>query len=204
MTFSTRTLAPLVLAFCITLLAIGSLFKQQIQGEQGELYRASHAATRLSLDLKAQTTAYELVLNEYYATVIDTERYRQKATAIRQAIEHTLDGLKNLGNQDYTLAEKELGNLLREIDQQRPPLENALQENQRDWEKAREMLFKINITSAQVIELASKTALSATEKADLLAKQQQTQQYQLNLALIAIALLAAAQTFINLRRQVAR
>ena len=123
-----------------------------------ELTGTNRDASLLALRLQALTVNFELTLNEYYSTVIEEKRYLEKSSNQRQAIDAELTRLNALRESEYTQASNELKNLMRDIENYRIQLDKAMVASDRDWDAAREALFKINILSTQAINLASEIA----------------------------------------------
>jgi len=122
------------------------------------LTSSNRNASLLLLRLQALTVNYELTLNEYYSTVIEEKRYLEKSSNLRQAIDTELTRLSALREREYTQASNELRNLMDNIEKHRSQLDEAMLANNRDWDAAREALFKINILSTQAINIASEIA----------------------------------------------
>lgn len=194
-------LVALLLSFAIlaiTLIAQSRL--NSLDKVATELTSTNRNASLLVLRLQALTVNFELTLNEYYATVIDEKRYLEKSLNLRQAIDTELSRLSALPELDYTQASNELKNLMSDIEKHRSQLDKAMVASDRDWDAAREALFKINILSTQAIKIASEITKSSEARGEqlgltVLAEQQGIQMLLYWSAVIALimSLMAGAQ-----------
>jgi len=131
-------------------------------------------------------------MNEFYSTVLEFPAYQKKSTEQRAAIERELAALATLQEGGATTA-TELTRIYKEMDSFRLGLENAMTSEEKDWDRAREALFKINVLSTQAIHQADLLGQSTNERAAALDMSGQASQSQALLLLriaTALALLA--------------
>ena len=138
---------------------------------------ATFKSYRIAQSLKALAAGYELSMNEFYSTTLAFPAYREKAAAQKQAIERELAGLSNMGKGDAATV-AELTQRFSEMERFRQELENALNGDEQDWDRAREALFKLNVLSVQAIQQADFLGRSASERAVSLDSSLQAQQSQ--------------------------
>lgn len=208
MTNQTRILpsSQLLLAlFTLSLVMFAWQSIGQATQHADDLRHSPRVAVQLSYRLQSLTTAYELALNEYYSTVIDEARYRSKIQALQQSIDSDIATLGSLSKIEYAAAGHEIRRSMSEIEKFRQRLDKALQDGSRDWDAAREALFKINILSTQAIEIASRIAKASVEHDNALeasiAYRQQQARWMLVAAAIASGLLGVISVSPFLRRQ---
>ena len=205
-----RRITLLYLALLGTVLVLSGLAwfhgNQTVQ-QTAALKQAPRTALQISYRLQAQTVAYELALNEYYSTVIDKGRYQEKVRLIQQAIEADLGQLVALPGPEYLQRGKRIQEIINEAEKFRRALDQALDERQRDWDAAREALYKINILSTQAIEVAVQLTQAASEQeAGIESMLAQQHRQSLNMLAIALVLLAAVwlarsgETLLRMRR----
>lgn len=190
-----RTLAgiSLMLALAISGLVYVAGDRLQTSGQ------ASKAALSASLDayrhaqaLKAHAASYELTMNEFYSTVLEYPSYQKKFSEQKAAIDRELSMLGS--SEDSARAVKELSRIYREMDTFRMALESALTASDKDWDGAREALYKLNVLSVQVIAQADLLAQLSREQAARLEQNWQAELSQalpmLYLATVLAALIA--------------
>ena len=156
----------------------------------GESREATLQSYRIAQSLKSLAAGYELTLNEYYSTVLDSSSYQKKATAQKTAIDRELTTLATLQDGGVDAASKITG-LYKEMDAYRLGLEGALSSTEKDWDRARDSLYKLNILSLQVISRTDALGQIASERAATLDKIWQDRQSQ-SLMLLRIAMILAA------------
>jgi hypothetical protein len=132
--------------------------------EAGEARAATLQSYRIAQALKSLANGYELAMNEYYSTVLEFQVYRQKAADHHAAIERELATLAKLGAGDAN-AVAELNRAFKEMESFRIALETALSAENKDWDGAREALFKLNVVSVRAIRQADILARIASERA---------------------------------------
>lgn len=156
-------LASAVLVFLATE-RIGQAAKSADQSRE-----ATFQTYRLAQSIKARIQAYELTINEYYSTALDLQEYQSRTQAIRKDIEREVNELAQLetGN---AVAATDLKAALHEIESMRQELETALSGEHKDWDQAREVLYKLNVVSERaaqpsdvIAEAASKQSLDQGE-----------------------------------------
>lgn len=166
-----RTLA--IISALLTLLVAGLLYFTSTQvrsaaADGGTAIAASLDTYRHAQALKAQAAGYELTMNEFYSTVLDFPAYMQKLGAQKKAIEQELAALSIADRDGKTVPE--LHRIYQDIDGFRQQLDNALSTTDKDWDRAREALFKINLLSVQAIQQADLLAQVSREQATALDK----------------------------------
>ena len=195
MQLSIRTLS--VLAALITLSAAGLSYwaGEQINlagKENVEAREATFKSYRAAQSLKALTAGYELTMNEFYSTVLEFPAYQKKSTEQRTTIERELATLATLQDGGVATA-TELTRLYKEMDNFRLGLEAAMTSAEKDWDRAREALFKLNVLSTQAIRQADLLGQSTNERATALDMRWQAyQQQSLTLLRVVMALTALA------------
>ena len=195
MQLSIRTLS--VLAALITLSAAGLSYwaGEQINlagKENVEAREATFKSYRAAQSLKALTAGYELTMNEFYSTVLEFPAYQKKSSEQRTAIERELATLATLQDGGVATA-TELTRLYKEMDSFRLGLETAMTRAEKDWDRAREALFKLNVLSTQAIRQADLLGQSTNERATALDMRWQAyQQQSLTLLRVVMALTALA------------
>lgn len=172
MNLGIRTMA--VVAAVLTLVAAGLVYsasdRLSLAGKAaGEARSATLHAYRIAQALKSLANGYELAMNEYYSTVLEFPAYRQKAADHQAAIQRELAMLGKLGAGDAG-AVAELNRAFKEMESFRAALESALSAADRDWDGAREALFKLNVVSVRAIQQADILARIADERAVALDK----------------------------------
>lgn len=161
-----RTLAGISLILALIIAGMVYLASDRLRASG----QASQAAMLASLDayrhaqsLKAHAASYELTMNEFYSTVLEFPVYRKKFTEQKAAID---DELAMLGTtEDSARAVKELRRTYQDMDTFRMALEAALTAGDKDWDGAREALFKLNVLSVQAIRQADLLAQLSREQA---------------------------------------
>lgn len=155
----------------------------------GDSREATLQSFRIAQSLKSLAAGYELTLNEYYSTVLDSSSYQKKVTAQKTAIDRELAALTALqGGAD---AASKITGLYKEMDAYRLGLESALSSTDKDWDRARDSLYKLNILSLQVISRTDALGQIASERATALDKIWQERQSQAS-QLLRIAMILAA------------
>jgi hypothetical protein len=171
-----------------------------LAGEAGaESREASLHTYRSAQALKSLIHGYELTINEYYSTVLEFPEYQKKATALKAAIDGELAALERLNTRPETEVAK-LKASINEIDALRLELEGALSGPDKDWDLAREALYKLNLVSLQAVQSPDIIARVAEEQAVAMDAAWEGHQSQallfLNIGLIA-ALLAAVLALVG-------
>ena len=195
MKLSIRTLSAL--AALITLSAAGLSYwageQVSLAGkESGDAREATFKSYRAAQSLKALTAGYELTMNEFYSTVLEFPAYQKKSTEQRTTIERELATLATLQDGGVATA-AELTRLYKEMDSFRLGLERAMTSAEKDWDRAREALFKLNVLSTQAIRQADLLGQSTNERATALDMRWQAyQQQSLTLLRVVMALTALA------------
>jgi len=195
MKFSFRTVSAI--AAIIALIAAGFSYwaGEQVSmagKEAGDAREATFKSYRVAQSVKSLAAGYELTMNEFYSTVLEFPAYQKKSTEQRAAIERELAALATLQEGGATTA-TELTRIYKEMDSFRLGLENAMTSEEKDWDRAREALFKINVLSTQAIHQADLLGQSTNERAAALDMSGQASQSQALLLLriaTALALLA--------------
>ena len=195
MKFSIRTISTM--AALITLSAAGLSYwaGEQINlagKEGGDAREATFKSYRAAQSLKAQTAGYELTMNEFYSTVLEFPAYQKKSSEQRTTIDRELAALATL-QEGGVAAATELTRLYKEMDSFRLGLETAMTGAEKDWDRAREALFKLNVLSTQAIRQADLLGQGANERATALDMRWLAyQQQSLLLLRIVMALTALA------------
>ena len=122
-----------------------------------QTYRAGQA-------LKSLIHGYELTFNEYYSTALKLPAYQKKAAEFKAAIDSELATLEKLNSGDAT-AVAELKTALGEMEALRLELEGALSEENKDWDLAREALYKLTVVSISAAQPSELIARIAGERA---------------------------------------
>lgn len=162
----------------------------------GEGREATLHSYRIAQSLKSLSNGYELAMNEYYSTVLAFDVYRQKAADHQAAIERDLTALKQLRAGDAN-AVTELTRAFKEMETFRIALEGALSSVDKDWDGAREALFKLNVVSVRAIQQADNLARIADERAVALDRDwQEHQSKALTMLRVAMAATLAAVALI--------
>lgn len=205
MKFGTRSVTAVAAIIAIAAAGLSFWAGEQISlaGQEGsnarvatfKSYRAAHA-------LKSLAASYELTMNEYYSTVLEFPAYQKKASAQKSAIDGEVAILATLQEGGAATA-AEFTRLYKEIDSFRQNLERAMTSAEKDWDGAREALFKINVLSTQAIYQADLLSQSASERATALDMSWQSYQSQalrfLRIA-AALALLAGILGLVSILR----
>lgn len=162
----------------------------------GETATESRGATlqtfRVAQALKSLIHGYELTINEYYSTVLEFPVYQKKAEELKTAIDSELATLKTLNTGDAT-ATADLDAAFKDIETLRLELEGALAGESKNWDLAREALFKLNVVSIRAVQPADRIARIAGENAVSMDTVWQNQQSQArNMMMLAMALVLIA------------
>jgi hypothetical protein len=172
MGFGVRTLGA---AGAIIVLAVAGLLysasdRMSMAGRAAADSReATLQAYRIAQSLKSLANGYELAMNEYYSTVLEFSGYQKKATEQKAAIDRELAALATLKDGDTT-GGAELNRSFREMETYRLALESAMSGADKDWDGAREALYKLNLLSVRTIQQADTLARVADERAQALDK----------------------------------
>jgi hypothetical protein len=182
------------MAAIIALIAAGLSYwagdQIRLAGKEGSDAReATFKSYRIAHSLKSLAAGYELTMNEFYSTVLAFPAYQKKSTDQKASIERELLALAALQEGGAATA-TELTRLYKEMDSFRLGLESAMNSEEKDWDRAREALFKINVLSTQVIHQADSLGQSANERATAFDMTWQTYQSQSLLLLRIAAILA--------------
>ena len=170
MKLSIRTLITLAALIALSAAGLSYWAGDQINmaGKEGaEAREATFKSYRAAQSLKALTAGYELTMNEFYSTVLEFPAYKKKSSEQRTTIERELATLATLQDGGATAA-PELTRLYKEMDSFRLGLETAMTSAEKDWDRAREALFKLNVLSTQAIRQADLLGQSANERANAL------------------------------------
>lgn len=194
MKFGMRVLFAIV--GVVTLIAAGLAYwageQVSLAGKEGSETRdVTFKSYRAAQSLKSLAAGYELTMNEFYSTVLEFPAYQVKSSAQRTAIDAELASLATTQDGGATTA-AQLTQIYKEIDGFRVALESAMTSADKDWDRAREALFKMNVLSVQAIHLANLLGNSANDRATALEKSGQAAQTQALLLLRIAALLALA------------
>lgn len=119
---------------------------------------------RVAQSLKSLVHGYELAINEYYSTALKLPAYQKKAAEFKAAIDSELATLEKLNTGDVR-AVAELKAALGEIEVLRLELEGALSEENKNWDLAREALYKLTVVSVSAIQPSDLIARVAGERA---------------------------------------
>lgn len=195
MRFSIRTMGGIG---AVILLAVAGLLYSasdrlgMVGHAVGESREATLHAYRIAQSLKSLANGYELAMNEYYSTVLEYPVYRQKVATHQAAIETELAALAKVQGGDAG-AVAGLHGAFKELETFRAALEGALAGEDKDWDGAREALFKVNVVSVRGIQQADLLARIANERAVALdATWQEHQARALTTMRIALVLALAA------------
>lgn len=140
---------------------------------------------RIAQSLKSWIHGYELTINEYYSTVLEYADYQKKAAEHKEAIDREMAALEKLETGDAT-AVGDLKSALQEIEGLRLELEGALNRQDKDWDLARESLYKLNVVSVRAVQPADRIARIAGEHAEEMGTAWQHQQSQALVVLRAV------------------
>lgn len=157
--------------------------------EGGETRDVTFKSYRIAQSLKSLAAGYELTMNEFYSTVLEFPAYQKKSAAQRAAIDAELATLATMQDGGAATA-AQLTQLYKEIDGFRLALEGAMTSTEKDWDQAREALFKMNVLSVRAIHLADLLGKNAHERATTLEMSGQAYQSQALLLLRIVAALA--------------
>lgn len=161
-----RTLA--IISALLTLLVAVMLYLtsdrvRTASADGGTAIAASLDTYRHAQALKAQAAGYELTMNEFYSTVLDFPAYQKKVGDQKRAIDQELAALASADHGGQTVPE--LNRIYKDVDGFRLSLESALSGDDKDWDRAREALFKMNLLSVQAIQQADLLAQVARDQA---------------------------------------
>ncbi len=180
MKFGSRTISTIAAIVALTAAGLSFWAGEQISlaGKEGsnaraatfQSYRAAHA-------LKSLAAGYELTMNEFYSTVLEFPAYQKKSSAQKSAIDGELVVLATL-QQDGAATAAEFTRLYKDMNGFRQILESAMTSAEKDWDRAREALFKMNVLSSQAIYQADLLSQSASERAAALDTSWQLHQSQ--------------------------
>jgi hypothetical protein len=119
---------------------------------------------RVAQSLKSLIHGYELTINEYYSTVLELPNYQKQAAEFKAEIDGELATLAKLNTGDAT-AVADLNAAFKEIETLRLELEGALSGENKNWDLAREALYKLNVVSVRAVQPADRIARIAGEQA---------------------------------------
>lgn len=192
MKLCTRTLSA-ALAFAALMTAGLSFWAGAQLSSAHKASGASREATfksyRIAQSLKSSIAGYELTMNEFYSTVLAFPAYQKKATTHKANIEQELAALATMQEGQAATA-TELSKIHGEMDSYRLSLESAMTSEDKDWDRAREALFKMNVLSTRAIHQADLLGQSAGDRATALDMTWQAHQMQAFLLLRIAATLA--------------
>lgn len=142
-----------------------------------ESREATFHTYRIAQTIKSLIHGYELTINEYYSTALKYPDYQKKSAEFKLAIGSELAALERLKTGDAdTVAD--LKAALAEIESMRVELESALARDNRDWDLAREALYKLTVVSVRAAQPSELLASAAAEQAvalDAVWRDQQSQ-----------------------------
>lgn len=159
--------------------------------ESGVARDATFKSYRIAQSLKSITAGYELTMNEFYSTVLTFPAYQKKVMEHKAALDQNLAVLSSLQEGGAPTA-TELTKIYTEMSQFRMSLEAAMTGTEKDWDRAREALFKMNVLSTRAIYQADLLGQSASERATALDTRWQAYQAQALLYLRIAAALSLA------------
>lgn len=154
---------------------------------------------RVAQALKSLVHGYELAINEYYSTALRLPAYQKKAGEFKAAIDSELATLEKLNTGDVR-AIAELKVALGEIEVLRLELEGALSEEDKDWDLAREALYKLTVVSVSATQPSELIARVAGERAvamDAAWQDHQSQALREMQIAMMLALVAGALTLVG-------
>lgn len=192
MKFGIRTISAMVAIIALIAAGLSYWAGEQINmagKEGGDAREATFQSYRIAQSLKSLAAGYELTMNEFYSTVLEFPAYQKKSAEQKTAIERELAALATL-QEDGAATAAELTRLYKEMDNFRLGLEGAMTSADKDWDRAREALFKINVLSVQAIHQADLLGQGASERATALDMSGQAHQAQALLLLHIAAILA--------------
>ena len=114
--------------------------------------------------LKSLIHGYELAINEYYSTVLEYPDYQRKVEGFKASIDNELAALEKRNTRPETEVAR-LKSSIKEMEGLRLELEGALAGDSKDWDLAREVLYKINLVSIQTVQSPDIIARVAEEQA---------------------------------------
>lgn len=155
--------------------------------ESGVARDATFKSYRIAQSLKSITAGYELTMNEFYSTVLTFPAYQKKVMGHKTALDQNLAALSSMQEGGAATA-TELTKIYSEMHNFRMSLEAAMTSTDKDWDRAREALFKMNVLSTRAIHQADLLGQSASERATTLDTRWQTHQAQ---ALLYLRIAAA-------------
>jgi len=142
-------------------------------GNAGKAAAEARVATfhtyRIAQKIYSLIHGYELSINEYYSTALKQSDYLKKSDEFKTSIEAELAALDALKTSDATTV-GELKAALKEIEMMRTELENALASENKNWDLAREALYKLTIVSVRASQPSELLAKVAGEQATALDK----------------------------------
>lgn len=192
-----RTGAAVTAAIMLAVLALAYLANDRM-GMAGkaaaEAREATFQAYRTAQSLKSLIHGYELAINEYYSTVLEFPVYKEKADGFKAAIAGEMATLKKLDTGDAT-AIADLNAAFGEIEALRLELESALSGADKNWDLAREALYKLNVVSIRAVQPADRIARIAGKHAvdmDMAWQNHQSRALQSMQIIILLALAAGA------------
>lgn len=145
--------------------------------ESGVARDATFKSYRIAQSLKSITAGYELAMNEFYSTVLTFPAYQKKVMDHKTALDQNLAALSSMQEGEAATA-TELAKIYSEMNNFRMNLESAMTSADKDWDRAREALFKMNVLSTRAIHLADLLGQSASERATALDTRWQAYQAQ--------------------------
>lgn len=200
-----RTGAAVTAAIMLAVLALAYLSSDRM-GMAGKAAAEAREATfqnyRTAQALKSLIHGYELTINEYYSTVLEFPVYKEKADGFKTAIAGEMATLKKLNTGDAT-AIADLDAAFGEIETLRLELESALSGADKDWDLAREALYKLNVVSIRAIQPADRIARIAGEHAvnmDTVWQNHQTRALQSMQIIMLLVLAAGALAVVGVLR----
>lgn len=132
---------------------------------------------RIAQSIKSLVYGYQLTINEYYSTVLEYSDYQKKSSQQKEAIDKEMAALEKLETGDAT-AVGDLKTALQEIEGLRLELESALAGPDKNWDLAREALYKLNVVSVRAVQPADRIARIAGESSETMGATWEGQQSQ--------------------------
>lgn len=200
-----RTGAAVTAAIMLAVLALAYLSNDRM-GMAGKAAAEAREATlqtyRAAQALKSLIHGYELAINEYYSTVLEFPVYKKKADGFKTAIAGEMATLRKLNIGDAT-AIADLDAAFGEIEVLRLELDSALSGADRNWDLAREALYKLNVVSIRAVQPADRIARIAGEHAvnmDMVWQDHQSRALRSMQIIMLLALAAGALAVVGVLR----
>jgi hypothetical protein len=129
-----------------------------------EAREATFHTYRIAQTIKSLIHGYELSINEYYSTALSYPSYQKKSVEFKLAMQAELSDLERLkaGDADTVADLKET---LGEMENMRVELEGALASENKNWDLAREALYKLTLVSVRAAQPSDLLANVAEKRA---------------------------------------